>query len=84
MRYLEWTHDPDPSDNSYTVDFAYLFREGDKTWCEYDSHILGQFPEAEWLSLMDSAGFTDIQATRYTEELEWFPGTPVFTGVKPD
>src|SRR5262245_38206353 len=27
IRYIEWTFDPDPSDTTYTVDFAYLLRE---------------------------------------------------------
>ena len=28
MRDIEWTFDPNPSDTTYTVDFAYLLREG--------------------------------------------------------
>src|SRR5437867_8072059 len=27
IRYIEWTFDPDPSDTTYTVDFAYLLRD---------------------------------------------------------
>ena len=27
LRYLEWTWDPDPSDTTYTVDYAYLLRD---------------------------------------------------------
>ena len=30
IRYIEWTFDPDPSDTTYTVDFAYLLREQGK------------------------------------------------------
>jgi SAM-dependent methyltransferase len=28
LRYLEWVWDPDPSDTSYTVDYAFVLREG--------------------------------------------------------
>ena len=57
MRYLEWTWDPDPTDTTYTADFAYLLREGSDISCEYDRHILGVFGREDWLRWINEAGF---------------------------
>ena len=39
LRYLEWTWDPDPSDTTYVVDYAYLLRAGTETRVVHDRHI---------------------------------------------
>jgi SAM-dependent methyltransferase len=58
LRYVEWTWDPDPSDHTYIVDFAYLLRERDGTIrVEHDRHLEGLFPRDEWRSLLETAGF---------------------------
>lgn len=58
LRYLEWTTDPDPSDDTYTVDFAYLLREADgSVRVEHDRHVEGVFSRATWLRLLGEAGF---------------------------
>lgn len=58
LRYLEWTWDPDPEDNTYTVDYSYLLREGDgAVTVEWDRHIEGLFLRADWLRLLTKAGF---------------------------
>jgi len=58
LRYLEWTWDPDPSDDTYTVDYAYLLRERDGSIrVEHDRHIEGLFSRAEWLRVLTEAGF---------------------------
>ena len=58
LRYLEWTWDPDPSDSTYTVDFAYLLREaGGAVRVEQDRHELGLFARTEWLRLLTEVGF---------------------------
>jgi SAM-dependent methyltransferase len=57
LRYLEWTWDPDPSDTTYLVDFAYLLREADgSVRVEHDRHVNGLFPLAEWLRLLREVG----------------------------
>ena len=57
LRYLEWSHDPDPTDTTYDVDFAFLLREtGKETRVEYDRHECGVFPEAPWHVLIEQAG----------------------------
>ncbi len=58
LRYLEWTVDPDASDTTYTVEYAYLLREtGQPTRSEQDQHICGLFPRAVWLRLLREIGF---------------------------
>jgi SAM-dependent methyltransferase len=58
LRYLEWTWDPDPNDNTYTVDYAYVLRERDgSARVELDRHIEGLFSRDEWLRWLVDAGF---------------------------
>jgi SAM-dependent methyltransferase len=58
LRYLEWTWDPDPTDTTYTVDYAYVLRERDgSARVELDRHIEGLFARAQWLQWLTAAGF---------------------------
>jgi len=58
IRYIEWTFDPDPSDSTYAVDFAYLLREGNgPVRVVHDSHVFGVFPRETWLDQLRSVGF---------------------------
>lgn len=82
LRYLEWTWDPDPSDDTYTVDFAYLLREADgSVRVEYERHIEGLFSRATWLRLLREAGF-EARSVPF-EHTEEEPGSlEVFVAVK--
>jgi SAM-dependent methyltransferase len=58
LRYLEWTWDPDPTDQTYVCDFVYLFHFPDgRIKSAYDRHTLGCFPQATWLQLLREVGF---------------------------
>jgi SAM-dependent methyltransferase len=58
IRYIEWTFDPDPSDNTYTVDFAYLLREArGPVRVVHDTHVFGIFPRDTWLRLLQDNRF---------------------------
>ena len=83
LRYLEWTWDPDPSDDTYTVDFAYLLREADgSVRVEKDRHIEGVFSRDTWLRLLTEAGF---KAERIAfDHSELAPGSyEIFVARKP-
>jgi SAM-dependent methyltransferase len=82
LRYLEWTWDPDPTDTTYVVDFAYLLRDENGTRCESERHIEGLFARAEWLRLLAETGFEPRDVPFSHSEL---PGQclEVFVGVKP-
>ena len=76
IRYIEWTFDPDPTDTTYTVDFAYLLRAGTKpVHVVHDTHVFGIFARDTWLRLLRSAGF---EARAMADP--W--GREVFTGKK--
>ena len=84
LRYLQWTSDPDPTDSTYLVDYAYLLRaDGQATRAAYDQHVCGLFGRAEWLRLLTDVGFTAHM--RPFEHSEVTSGTlEVFIAIKPD
>jgi len=58
LRYFEWIFDADPSDTTYTNDFAYMLREGNgPIRVEHDTHVMGLFSRGEWLDSLHEAGF---------------------------
>lgn len=60
MRYLEWSWDPDPRDDTFDVVYAYVLRDADgSTRAEEDRHREGLFRRASWLQWMADAGFRD-------------------------
>jgi hypothetical protein len=83
LRYVEWTWDPDPSDSTYTVDFAYLLRErSGSVLVEQDRHLLGLFARAEWLRLLAEVGFEARAVPLRLCEPEPSAGE-VFLAIKP-
>ena len=57
VRYLEWTHDPDPDGHTYRADYAFLLRERDgEVRVVYDTHVCGLFSRDEWLTACHDAG----------------------------
>jgi SAM-dependent methyltransferase len=80
LRYLAWTWDPDPSDSTYTADYAFLMRgEDGSVRVEYDRHVEGLFARDEWLRVLEEVGF-DAERVAFTHsevpdrELEVFVG----------
>ena len=58
LRYLEWTHDPDPEDTQYFSDYAYLLHEADGAMrVLHDRHLFGLFSRNDWLKFLRTAGF---------------------------
>ena len=57
LRYLEWTWDPDPQDDTYVVDYVFILRNADGTArAEHDRHVEGLFSRGQWLVWLDEAG----------------------------
>lgn len=74
LRYLEWTWDPDPGDDTYLVDYAFLLRSPDGTvMAEHERHVEGLFSRSQWLTWLEEAGLTAGSDTD-----PW--GRVVFTG----
>jgi len=59
FRYLQWRWDPDPNDDTYVVDYAFLMRDatGD-TRVVHDRHIEGVFPRASWIEWFAANGLS--------------------------
>ena len=77
LRYLEWTWDPDSTDDTCEVAYAFLLREPSGTVrVESDRHRVGLFPRAAWLHWMRETGFSVRSRTD-----PW--GRDVFLGTRP-
>jgi SAM-dependent methyltransferase len=58
IRYLEWSHDPDPADEMITVDYVYVMREkGGPPSVIHESHHCGLFSSTVWTAELQNAGF---------------------------
>jgi SAM-dependent methyltransferase len=76
LRYLEWRWDPDPADDTYVVEYAFLLRESDGTVVvEHDNHEEGLFPRADWLLWFEEAGLIPSSALDSS-------GREIFLGIR--
>lgn len=57
LRAVQWTWDPDPSDDTVQTDYAFVLREGAETKVVHDVHVSGMFWRATWLELLAEVGF---------------------------
>jgi SAM-dependent methyltransferase len=81
LRYLEWVHDPDPSDDQYEVEYAYVMLEdGQPPRVVQDHHVEGLFSRDVWMRLLDEAGFDAREAPFVHSEVD-YEGV-IFVGVK--
>ena len=75
LRYLEWCWDPDPTDHSYLVEYAFLLRHPDgSVTVEHDRHREGLFARADWLTWFEQAGIS-AQTALDSSGREIFLGT---------
>jgi SAM-dependent methyltransferase len=59
LRYLQWRWDPDPSDDTYIVDYAFTMRDATGgVRVVHDRHIEGVFPRARWLEWFAECGLS--------------------------
>ncbi len=58
IRYLEWTHDPDPTDGQVCTDYTYVLRDTEGTvTTESERHHFGLFTEQQWIEALQGSGF---------------------------
>jgi SAM-dependent methyltransferase len=57
VRYLEWTWDADPNDTKVNYEFILALKEGDELRAVVDRQVVGVFPRATWLRLLEDVGF---------------------------
>lgn len=83
LRYLEWSYDPDPEDNTFICEMVYLLRDADGVVsAEYDRHTMGIFSRQMWLNLLIGAGFETRIVPLIDSEVA--PGeVEIFVATKP-
>ena len=70
LRMMEWHWDPDPSDSTFQVDFAFLVREADGTVRSiHEAHTMGLFPRSTYWRLLREVGFEPV-AVEFIAEFE--------------
>lgn len=57
LRCLAWIWDPDPTDDTYSVEYSFLLRKGAEMASAHDTHVEGLFPRATWERLLADVGF---------------------------
>jgi len=80
VRYLEWTWDPDPNDSKVNYEFILALKEGDELRAVVDRQIVGVFPRATWLRLLQDVGF---EARAVEDPSTGGERSEVFLGHKP-
>jgi SAM-dependent methyltransferase len=81
VRYLEWSYDPDPSDERTTTDYAFLIREADgATRVVHDRHVNGLFRRQVWLDTIRAAGFEPRSGVYPHSDLP--EGYELFLGIR--
>ncbi len=82
LTYLEYVHDPDPSDSLVEIVLFMLIREDGRLRIEQDRHTLGLFPRETWLDLTREAGFT--VETRPSVKADYDEKLSLIVGVLPE
>lgn len=64
LRYLEWTHAPEPGSSTYVTDYVIIARgPGGELRVVHDRHTLGLFPRATWERLIEEVGLDLVDTT---------------------
>jgi hypothetical protein len=63
LRAIDWMWDPDPADETYSVEYAYVLRDGKEVRTVADHHVEGLFARATWIAILGEAGFR-VELTR--------------------
>jgi SAM-dependent methyltransferase len=83
LRYLEWRWDPDPRDDTYVMEMAYLLRdESGEVQVQHDRHVMGLFTRKVWLDLIAASGFEPLTIP-FDHDSNCDAGHDVFLGLRP-
>lgn len=81
VRYMEWTWDPDPADDTVLTEYVFLLRSPDGVRSVHETHETGVFPIATWTRLLQRSGFAPEAVRELTTE-DRSPRV-LFVGTKP-
>lgn len=79
-RFVMWSWDPDPADDTSVVDFAFLLRDGTTVRSEHDRHVEALFSRATWVETLTRAGY-EVEAVANAIEEE--PDVELFLCRRP-
>lgn len=83
VRFLAWSWDPDPDDDSVLTVYAFLLRSADGSIrTVHETHQSGLFTVATWTRLLEEVGFIVEVVTEVTDE-DRTPRT-IFVGRRPE
>jgi hypothetical protein len=59
LRYLEWSHAPEPGATQYRIDYAFVLQDdAGRTRVVHDVHHCGLFPRETWRISCEAAGLS--------------------------
>jgi SAM-dependent methyltransferase len=64
LRCLAWSWDPDPQDDTFITEYAFLLRDGTTVTAVHDRHMEGLFSKATWLDVLTGAGFQEVELVK--------------------
>lgn len=83
LRYLEWTWERNPQDNTYITLMVYQMRQGKElVGCVEECHSYGLFSKDDWLKFLIAAGFKPRSLLFEYSSVE-FGSSEIFLGIKP-
>jgi SAM-dependent methyltransferase len=69
VRFLEWSHDPDPTDTWGVTHYSFIVREANGEVSNVtESHRFGLFSRATWMRLLEAQGFVAEALVERTDE----------------
>jgi SAM-dependent methyltransferase len=80
VRYLEWIWDADPNDTKVNYEFILALKEGGELRTVVDRQVVGVFPRATWLRLLEDVGF---EARAVEDPSSGGERSEVFVGRRP-
>jgi SAM-dependent methyltransferase len=64
LHCMTWLWDPDPSDTSIAVEYAYLLRENGQVRALHEQHKEGLFEQQTWKTLLEEIGYQVVVIAR--------------------
>ncbi len=83
VRFMEWTFDPDPSDELVQTEYVFALRRGtERVEIIHETHRTGLFSRVTWMRLLGEVGFDARWIVEPTDEDR--AGREVFIAVRPE
>lgn len=82
VRFMEWTHDPDPTDSWIATEYAFVLKSlSGSVKAVHETHRTGLFDRATWMRLLAEVGFDAHRVVEITDD-EHTP-RDVFVATRP-